>query len=182
MVKKTNKKLARRKVLQMSGAGMAAFSGTGAIGTAVANSPEKTFGHPESYTEHRADKAEQNQPKFTDNGNVGFSKGGFDNPVTEGTVDKLYSVVLGNNLERSSAALPRPTRDQDGPGNADEVFGMMVTVEDGTPYISVERKPVGLGSLTEQRKELIEGRVHGKIDNKVRKYGRSQADATNGGN
>lgn len=182
MVNETNKKIRRRKILRMSGAGMAALSGTGAIGTAVADRPDRTFGHPERYTEHRADKAEQNRPKFTENGKVGFSKGGFDNPVTEGTIDKLYSVILGNNLERTSVALPRPTKDQDGPGMANEVMGMMVTVEDGTPYISVERKPVGLGSLPEQRKTVIEGRIHSKVDAKVQQYAQNRADTTNGGN
>lgn len=161
MVDKTNRRLNRRQILQMSSAGMAAMASAGAAGTVSAQNQGNG-------SEHRAEKAEQNEPKFTGNGRkVGFSKGGFGRPITEGTIDTLYGEIISNNLDNDTMALPRPTRDEDGPGSVHNVFGIVVSVSDGVLNISVDRKPVGVNPMSEQNRRAIEAQTHRKVDGKV---------------
>lgn len=169
MVDETNSRLNRRKILQMSGVGLTGIAGNAALGTAAAGSPvDKPVLH-DGYEESRADQSQQNKPEFTENGKVGYAKGGFGKPITKGTIDKLYSHVFGNNLDRERIALPRPIMNDDGPGRANNAMGIIVSANADTPYISVEREPSGFKSPSAKKRKQVEGMIHARIDQKVQK-------------
>jgi len=195
MVDKTNKRLSRRRVLQMSGVGLAGLAGSTGLSAASTKEPVHATLHNEVPEAARAGKEEQNTPKFTDDKSVGFAKGGFDNPVTTETVHELYSGVIGEQLNTGRVALPRPAKSENGEAaadhNVDEIMGIVVTVENTTPYISVHRKPAGVdpqtgrelspdSGLSARVAESIEGDIHSEIDHKVQQHN-GRAETIDGG-
>ncbi|WP_168215868.1 hypothetical protein [Halorussus ruber] len=165
----------RRNVLQMSALGLASFSGVSAT-TAAANH------QPSQAEDHWVSEAKQNVPEFAAKGQIGAAKGGFNTPVTEATIDKLYSKVIGDNVSSDRLALPKPTRDEDVHGTPNSVFGVVVSVTGDAVDISVQREPAGLESPSPELRKQAEARAHQKVDHKVKEAKDNAATGNGGGN
>lgn len=177
-------KLNRRKILKTSAAGMAATSGL-VVGNATGESGDSQVKKRDRG--HRVGKDKQDRPNYRKEEKIGFSKGGFRNRISEGTINQLYTEVIGKNSDRRFHALPRPTK-KERPNSVvskrggevreleyeeSDVFGVVVSMENGNPYIHVHTKPVGTDSMSRLRKKNAEARIHKEIDQMVKQRANS---------
>lgn len=167
MVDKTNNEVRRRKILQVCGTGLAAFTGNATTGAVAATDTV-------SNSDFVFNKIEQDEPVFTEDGKIGFSKGTLQTPITQTTIGELYSRVIGENLESGRVALPRPAMDETERDSMDEttdkVIGVMVSVNDGTPYISTNVLPEKSGPSVESYGRDIEDHIHKNLERKIKKF------------
>lgn len=185
MVDKNDRSMDRRKVLQISGAGLSALTGVSSLGTAGAERAGPQPVPQSDFEAHRAEKANQNTPQFVSESKIGLAKGGFSKQISQSTINRLYKGVFGSNLESGSIALPKPAKNEGGSAKASEkegtILGVVVSLDDGQPFISVERTPPGYNPPNSMRRKAIEGEHHRLVDKKVGMIKNNGVDAIRGG-
>lgn len=182
MVDETNREINRRKVLQTTGL---TLTGITAMGAASAETDGPRPVPTSNYEAHHVDKSDQNTPRFANNDTIGFAKGGFNRQITQNTINQLYATVLKGQLDRDTIALPKPAKNETGPEEASDkegtILGAVVSIDDGQPYISVERTPPGFTPPNATRRKAIEGELHRLVDEKVDYLKQNGPKGINGG-
>ncbi|WP_254768215.1 hypothetical protein [Salinilacihabitans rarus] len=176
MVDESNSNLNRRTILQLSGAGLTTFAGLSAVDTTAATGFENRAGS------YRVDEQQQNIPNVVPDSKVGFAKGGLNKPVTQNTIDALYTKIIATNTDTNNLALPRPATYEGGPQEQEnKVLGVVVSMEQGEPYISAEKIPGDLTPANDQIKKGIEADIHKIVDKKAAAAAQNDTDSGNGG-